>query len=129
MPEQLQIAIALLALLFLVEFLLGLLPGNPFKSLKINGNVLKFQRSGMSRQFSIQKGSIRQAIITPGHISLTLDENYANKVLNLNYDKKYTPELYQFLQSKLTSTRFEYLSASTEKGTSSSAKSLFEMVK
>lgn len=129
MPEQLQIAIALLALLFLVEFLLGMMPGNPFKSLKINGNILKFQRSAMARQFSIQKSSIRQAIITPGHISLTLDENYANRVLNLNYDKKYTPELYQFLQSKLTSTHFEYISANDGKPAQASQKSMIGLVK
>ncbi len=129
MPEQLQIAIALLALLFLVEYFLGMMPGNPFKSLKINGNVLKFQRSGLARQYSIQKSNIRQAIITPGHISLTLDENYANKVLNLNFDKKYTPELYQFLQSKLTSTSFEYLSASANKSAPNADKSFVSLVK
>ncbi|MFK8020685.1 MAG: hypothetical protein AB8B86_13000 [Pseudomonadales bacterium] len=128
MPDQIQIAIALLILLFVVEYFLGMMPGNPFKSLKINGNVLKFQRSAMARQFSIQKSSIRQAVVTPGHISLTLDENYGNRVLNLNYEKKYTPELYHFLQSKLTTTSFEYLSASEHKSTST-AKTPFGLVK
>lgn len=109
MPDQLLIAFALLCLLFIVEYVLGLLPGNPFKSLKINGNVLKFQRSVLSRQYKIQKASIQKAIVTPGHISLILDDNYENRVLNLNFARQYTHELFQFLQHSLTSTSFEYL--------------------
>ncbi len=109
MPDQLLIAIALLVLLFVLEYLLSLMPRNPFKSLKINGNLLKFQRSAMSRQYSIQKSRIHKAIITPGHISLLLAADYDNRVLNLNFEKSFTEELYRFLQRSLDDTVIEYL--------------------
>ena len=109
MPEQLMIAIALLGLLFLLEYILGLLPGNPFKSLKVNGNVLRFQRSSMSRQYSIQKGRVNKVIITPGHVSLKLDESYGNKVLNLNFDRQYSHELHRFLAEQLSNASFEFI--------------------
>ncbi len=111
MPEQLMIAIALLCLLFIVEYILGLLPGDPFKSIKIIGNVLRFQRSAMSRQYSIQKGSIHKVIITPGHISLKLNENYGNKVLNLNFERRYAQQLHTFLAEHLSNASFEFIDA------------------
>lgn len=111
MPEQLMIAIALLCLLFIVEYVLGLMPGDPFKSIKITGNVVRFQRSAMSRQYSVQKGSVSKVIITPGHISMKLDENYGNKVLNLNFERRYSQQLHNFLSENLTNASFEFIDA------------------
>ncbi len=111
MPEQLMIAIALLCLLFVVEYVLGLLPGDPFKSIKIIGNVVRFQRSAMSRQYSVQKGSVKKVIITPGHISLKLDQTYGNKVLNLNFERRYSQQLHSFLSENLSNASFEFIDA------------------
>lgn len=111
MPEQLMIAIALLCLLFVVEYVLGLLPGDPFKSIKIIGNVVRFQRSAMSRQYSVQKGSVKKVIITPGHISLKLDQTYGNKVLNLNFERRYSQQLHSFLSENLSKASFEFIDA------------------
>ncbi|MEM8498822.1 MAG: hypothetical protein AAF542_12420 [Pseudomonadota bacterium] len=111
MPEQLMIAIALLCLLFIVEYVLGLMPGDPFKSIKITGNVVRFQRSAMSRQYSVQKGSVSKVIITPGHISMKLDETYGHKVLNLNFERRFSQQLHRFLSDNLTNASFEFIDA------------------
>lgn len=127
MPEQLMIAIALLCLLFIVEYILGLLPGDPFKSIKITGNVLRFQRSAMSRQYSVQKGSVHKVIITPGHISLKLNENYGHKVLNLNFERRFAQQLHSFLAEHLSNASFEFIDA--RQNVETAAKPFISLVK
>jgi len=126
MPEQLMIAIALLCLLYVVEYVLGLFPGDPFKSIKITGKVLPFQRSAMSRQYSVQRGSVRKVIITPGHISLMLDHNYGNKALNLNFERRFSQQLYSFLAENLTNASFEFIDA--RQGADATAKPFISLV-
>ncbi|MFK7733777.1 MAG: hypothetical protein AB8B48_19310 [Pseudomonadales bacterium] len=128
MPEQLMIAIALLCLLFIIEYVLGLLPGDPFKSIKITGNVVRFQRSAMSRQYSVQKGSVRRVIITPGHISMKLDENYGNKVLNLNFERGYSQQLHSFLAENLSNASFEFIDARQDVQPTATAKPFISLV-
>lgn len=101
MPDQLVFAVLAFILLILIEFILGLVPGNPFKHIKVIGNVLRFQRSTMSRQVAVQKSAIRRVTITPGHLAISLSEQYQGRVLNLNFDRNSTSALFDFLQLEL----------------------------
>ena len=108
MPEQLFIAVCLLCFLFLFEFLLSLLPANPFKRLKIVGNILSFQRGPISKQTKIQRSSVHHARILPGSLLLILDGRHENRILQLSFATKHTAALYRYLCKNLPQTSIEY---------------------
>jgi hypothetical protein len=109
MPEQLLVALTLLIALLLFEYILAYIPGDPFKALSFNGNIVRLQKSVLSRQISIEKSQITKAVVSPGGLHLALDHSNTNSVVQLNFNSRYTDDLYSMLRRELSSSRIEYV--------------------
>lgn len=109
MPDQLLVAITLLIALLIIEYVLAQIPGDPFKALSFNGNIVRLQKSALSKQISIDKSQITKAVVSAGGLHLALDHANKDSVVQLTFNSRHTDALYSLLRQELSSSRIEYV--------------------